>query len=118
VRGEAGGIADRTRNGPDRKTVARDLGQSDWMPYWRMLLVQTLLLAHMGRLTEPVPKSNFSAEVLLQGLRASRGQEIGYDTVRNTVRSLCAEATVAAFRRRASRPSRACRRSSTGARCT
>ena len=86
--------------GLDRKTVRRCLRQSEWTPYRRTPLVETLLAAHMGWLAERAPQVNFSAQILFQELRASRGYEGGYDTVRNAVRPLRAEATVAALTQR------------------
>lgn len=86
--------------GLDRKTVRRCLRQKQWTPYRRTPLAQTLLSAHMGWLAERAPQVNFSAQILFQELRASRGYEGGYDTVRNAVRPLRAEATVAALTQR------------------
>jgi transposase len=83
--------------GLDRKTVRRCLRQPEWTPYRRTPLVETLLSAHMGWLAERAPQVNFSAQILFQELRASRGYGGGYDTVRNAVRPLRTEATVAAL---------------------
>ena len=63
-------------------------------------MVETLLSAHMGWLAERAPQVNFSAQILFQELRASRGYEGGYDTVRNAVRPLRVEATAAALTQR------------------
>ena len=70
--------------GLDRKTVRGCLRQCEWQPYRRTPLVETLLAAHVGWLTERAPQVNFSAQILFQELRASRGYEGGYDTVRKT----------------------------------
>ena len=86
--------------GLDRKTVRRCLRQKQWTPYRRAPLAQRLLSAHMEWLAERAPQVNFSAQILFQELRASRGYEGGYDTVRNAVRPLRAEATVAALTQR------------------
>src|SRR5262245_44582513 len=74
--------------GLDRKTVRRCLRQSEWTPYRR------------APLAERASQVNFSAQILFQELRASRGYEGGYDTVRNAVRPLRAEAMVAALTQR------------------
>jgi transposase len=86
--------------GLDRKTVRRCLRQKQWTPYRRPALTETLLSAHLGWLAERAPQVNFSAQILFQELRASRGYQGGYDTVRNAVRPLRAEATVASLTQR------------------
>lgn len=86
--------------GLDRKTVRRCLRQSAWRPYRRAPRVERLLAAHMGWLTERAPQVGYSAQILFQELRASRGYVGGYDTVRNAVRPLRVEATVAALTQR------------------
>jgi transposase len=84
-------------SGLDRKTVRRCLRQSHWWPYRRPPLTKTLLSAHMEWLTERAPQVNFSAQILFQELRASRGYLGGYDTVRNAVRPLRTEAAAASL---------------------
>jgi transposase len=86
--------------GLDRKTVRRCLRQSQWTAYRRTQTAQTLLSAHMGWLAERAPQVNFSAQILYQELRASRGYGGGYDTVRNAVRPLRTEAAAAALTQR------------------
>jgi len=86
--------------GLDRKTVRRCLRQSQWTAYRRTQIAQTLLSAHMGWLAERAPQVNFSAQILFQELRASRGYVGGYDTVRNAVRPLRTEAAAAALTQR------------------
>ena len=86
--------------GLDRKTVRRCLRQSQWTPYRRTPMAETLLSAHMGWLAERAPQVNFSAQILFQELRASRGYGGGYDTVRNAVRPLRTEAAAAALTQR------------------
>ena len=86
--------------GLDRKTVRRCLRQSQWTAYRRTQIAQTLLSAHMGWLAERAPQVNFSAQILFQELRASRGYSGGYDTVRNAVRPLRTEAAAAALTQR------------------
>lgn len=86
--------------GLDRKTVRRCLRQSEWQPYRRAPLAATLLSAHLDWLVERAPQVGFSAQILFQELRASRGYTGGYDTVRNAVRPLRKEAAVAALTQR------------------
>ena len=86
--------------GLDRKTVRRCLRQSQWTAYRRTQIAQTLLSAHMGWLAERAPQVNFSAQILFQELRASRGYVGGYDTVRNAVRPLRTQAAAAALTQR------------------
>ena len=86
--------------GLDRKTVRSCLGSSEWTPYRRASVLETLLSAHMGWLTERAPQVHFSARILFQELRASRGYTGGYDTVKIAVRPLRAEAAVASLTQR------------------
>jgi transposase len=86
--------------GLDRKTVRRCLRQSAWTPYRRPPLAETLLSAHREWLAARAPEVNYSAQILFQELRANRGYLGGYDTVRNAVRPLRTEATVAALTQR------------------
>jgi transposase len=79
----------------DRKTVRRCLRQPEWRPYQRSAAGPTLLSAHMAWLTERAPAVNYSARILYQELRATRGYTGGYDTVRNAVRPLRIEAAAA-----------------------
>jgi transposase len=78
--------------GLDRKTVRTCLRKSEWAPYRRPPVAATLLSAHQAWLVERAPEVNHSARILFQELRASRGYQGGYDTVRNAVRRLCPEA--------------------------
>jgi len=84
----------------DRKTVRGALAKSEWTPYRRASVIETLLSAHRGWLTERAPQVHFSARILFQELRASRGYTGGYDTVKIAVRPLRAEAAVAALTQR------------------
>jgi transposase len=86
--------------GLDRKTVRNCLGSSEWTLYRRASVIDTLLSAHMGWLTERAPQVHFSARILFQELRASRGYIGGYDTVKIAVRPLRAEAAVASLTQR------------------
>jgi len=81
----------------DRKTVRRCLRQTEWRPYRRAPAGETLLSAHLGWLAERAPAVNYSARILFQELRASRGYAGGYDTVRNAVRPLRLEAAAASL---------------------
>ena len=81
----------------DRKTVRRCLRQREWQPYRRAPAGQTLLTAHLAWLKERAAQVNYSAQILFQELRAARGYEGGYDTVRNAVRPLRVEAAAASL---------------------
>jgi len=50
--------------GLDRKTVRNCLGSSEWTPYRRASVLEALLSAHMGWLTERAPQVHFSARIL------------------------------------------------------
>ncbi|MEJ7669495.1 MAG: hypothetical protein WKH97_12315 [Casimicrobiaceae bacterium] len=78
--------------GLDRKTVRSCLRKTQWLPYRRPPLAETVLSAHRAWLEERAPEVNYSARILFQELRATRGYEGGYDTVRNAVRPLRREA--------------------------
>jgi transposase len=80
--------------GLDRKTVRRCLRQREWRPYWRAAAGERLLSAHTSWLKERAPRVNYSARILFQELRASRGYTGGYDTVRKALRPLRVEAAV------------------------
>jgi transposase len=84
-------------SGLDRKTVRRSLRKPEWLPYRRTPIAETLLSAHQAWLVERAPAVNYSARILFQELRASRGYVGGYDTVRNAVRPLRTEAAAAAL---------------------
>jgi transposase len=83
--------------GLDRKTVRNGLLKAEWMPYRRTPVAETLLAAHEAWLVERAPLVNYSARILFQELRASRGYQGGYDTVRNAVRPLRREAAAASL---------------------
>lgn len=83
--------------GLDRKTVRSCLLKAEWMPYRRTPVAETLLSAHQAWLVERAPAVNYSARILFQELRATRGYLGGYDTVRNAVRPLRTEAAAAAL---------------------
>jgi transposase len=84
-------------SGLDRKTVRSCLRKAQWSAYRRTPLAETLLSAHRRWLLERAPEVNYSARILFQELRASRGYQGGYDTVRNAVRPLRTEAAAAAL---------------------
>jgi transposase len=83
--------------GVDRKTVRSCLRHSEWQPYRRESSGLTLLSAHMEWLAERAPRVQYSARILYQELCRDRGYSGGYDTVRNAVRPLRAEAAVASL---------------------
>jgi transposase len=83
--------------GLDRKTARCCLRKPEWTPYRRAPVAATLLSAHQAWLLERAPLVNYSARILFQELRATRGYQGGYDTVRNAVRPLRTEAAAAAF---------------------
>lgn len=84
----------------DRKTVRTALAKGEWTPYRREPAATTLLAVHADWLVTRAPQVHYSARILFQELRASRGYTGGYDTVRNAVRPLRAEATVASLTQR------------------
>ena len=59
--------------GLDRKTVRSCLRKAEWMPYRRTPVAETLLSAHRAWLMERAPEVNYSARILFQELRATRG---------------------------------------------
>jgi transposase len=83
--------------GMDRKTVRSGLRRSEWIPYRRAAVAETLLSAHRAWLVERAPVVNYSARILFQELRATRGYLGGYDTVRNAVRPMRTEAAAASL---------------------
>jgi transposase len=83
--------------GLDRKTVRSCLRKAAWIAYRRAPVAETLLSAHQSWLVERAPAVNYSARILFQELRATRGYQGGYDTVRNAVRPLRKEAAAAAL---------------------
>jgi transposase len=83
--------------GFDRKTVRTCLRKPSWTPYRRASVSETLLSPHAAWLAERAAQVHFSARILFQELRAEHGYKGGYDTVKNAVRPLRAEATVAAL---------------------
>jgi len=85
------------QTGLDRKTVRRCLRQAEWRPYSRVPSMPTMLAGHMAWLIERAPQVRYSARILFQELRATRGYGGGYDTVRNAVRPLRVEAMAASL---------------------
>jgi transposase len=83
--------------GADRKTVRTCLARSQWEPYHREPASDTLLTPHLAWLEQRSAQVNFSARILFQELRRDRGYTGGYGTVKNAVRPLRAEATVASL---------------------
>ena len=83
----------------DRKTVRHWLKQLEWAPYQRAAKGETVLSPHQAWLTERAPQVHYSARILFQELGA-RGYTGGYDTVKNAVRPLRAEAVLASLTQR------------------
>ena len=83
--------------GADRKTVRTCLARSQWEPYHREPASDTLLAPHLAWLEQRAVQVHFSARILFQELRRERGYTGGYGTVKNAVRPLRAEATVASL---------------------
>jgi len=81
------------RFGLDRKTVRRCLRDTEWRPYRRAARHDTLLAAHEAFLRERAAEVNFSAQILFQELRAMRGYQGSYDTVKRFVVPLRAAAS-------------------------
>ena len=72
----------------DRKTVRRSLRQTTWQPYHRVAVAETLLTAHADLVRARAPQVNYSARILYQELRASRGYTGSYETVKRFVAPL------------------------------
>jgi len=83
--------------GADRKTVRTCLARSQWEPYHREPASDTLLAPHLAWLEQRAVQVHFSARILFQELRRERGYTGSYGTVKNAVRPLRAEATVASL---------------------
>lgn len=84
----------------DRKTVRRWLRCASWAPYQREPAGDLLLSTHQAWLQERAPQVQYSARILYQELVAQRGYAGSYDTVRNAVRPLRADATLASLTQR------------------
>ena len=65
----------------DHKTVRRSLRQTTWQPYRRAAVPETLLTAHADFVRTRAPQVGYSARILYQELRASRGYTGSYETV-------------------------------------
>lgn len=72
----------------DRKTVRRSLRQTTWHPYQRVAVTETLLTAHADVVRARAPQVNYSARILYQELRASRGYTGSYETIKRFVAPL------------------------------
>ena len=92
------GIARAT--GLDRKTVRGCLRQALWQPYRRATERKSLIAPHEAWLFERAAQVDYSARILYQELRAQRGFEGGYGTVRDAVRPLRKEAAAASLTQR------------------
>lgn len=89
------GIARET--GLDRKTVRRCVRQVRWQAYRRAARREALMAAHRVWLEQRAPQVRYSARILYQELRAQRGFEGGYGTVRDAVRPLRVESAAASL---------------------
>jgi transposase len=83
--------------GTDRKTVRSCLARSHWHPYRREPRGNTLLGPYAAWLEQRAAQVGYSARILLQELCRDHGYKGSYDTVRNAVRPLRAQATVASL---------------------
>lgn len=72
----------------DRKTVRRSLRQTTWQPYRRVAVAETLLTAHADFVRARAPQVQYSARILYQELRATRGYTGSYETVKRFVAPL------------------------------
>ena len=72
----------------DRKTVRRCVRSHVWEPYRRAVRDERLLAEHEGFLRGRAPEVCYSARVLYQELRASRGFRGSYETVKRFVAPL------------------------------
>jgi transposase len=72
----------------DRKTVRSILQEQAWQPYTRAERGDTLLAEHTTYLRSRAPQVQYSARILFQELRRSRGYRGSYETVKRFVRPL------------------------------
>lgn len=79
----------------DRKTVRRCMRWYEWQPYRRAVKEDSLLAEHEAFLQERAPAVYYSARILYQELRASRGYRGSYETVKRFVAPLRVLATAA-----------------------
>jgi hypothetical protein len=72
----------------DPSAVPRCLRRETWQPYLRLGRADTLLAPHAEWLRERAPQVQYSARILFQELRQSRGYPGSYDTVKLFVQPL------------------------------
>ncbi|MDQ3565986.1 MAG: IS21 family transposase [Pseudomonadota bacterium] len=72
----------------DRKTVRRCMRWYEWQPYRRAIKEDRLLGEHEAYLRERAPQVYYSARILYQELRGSRGYGGSYETVKRLVAPL------------------------------
>jgi len=72
----------------DRKTVRRSLRRTTWHPYRRVTGTETVLTAHADFVRARAPEVQYSARILYQELRTSRGYTGSYETVKRFVAPL------------------------------
>jgi len=66
----------------DRKTVRRSLRRTTWQPYRRAMGMETVLTAHVDFVRARPTQVQYSARILYQELRTSRGYTGSYETVK------------------------------------
>ena len=66
----------------DRKPVRRSLRPATWQPYHRAAVLATLLMGPADFVRDRAPRGNYSARILYQELRASRGDPGSSETVK------------------------------------
>lgn len=76
------------RFGVDRKTIRRCLREQAFRSYQRERSTATLLGEHEAYLCERAPEVDYSARILFQELRASRGYRGSYETIKRFVKPL------------------------------
>jgi transposase len=74
--------------GLDRKTVRSILRAPAWRPYTRPERTEALLAEHAACLRERAPQVQYSARILFQELRRTRGYQGSYETVKRFVQPL------------------------------
>ena len=72
----------------DRKTVRRCLRGTQWQPYQRISLADTLLAPHAEWLRQRAPEVRYSARIMYQELKAQRRYRGSYETVKRFVAPL------------------------------
>ena len=79
----------------DRKTVRRCLRDDEWHPYTRKSNRRSILDPHREFLSKRAPEVGYSATILFQELRDTRGYQGSYGTVKEFVAPIRAEGRAA-----------------------